>query len=92
MYNLLVELFKIDTNKNKVTVIKEPYKRDVVFETDKDDIERLIKKYNYFKTKEEDGVITFSQDLFDETNMSYSLKKKYNEEFGEYYRDDEPVI
>lgn len=85
MYNLLVELFKIDTNKNKVAVIKEPYERDVVFETDKDDIERLIKKYNYFKAKEENGVITFSQDLFDETNMSYSLKKKYNEEFGKYY-------
>lgn len=81
----IVELFKIDFNKNELTIIKEPYMKDVVLKMTDEELDKIEKKYDYFKVSNEDGVMVFGQDLFDETNMSYHIRKKYNEEFGKYY-------
>lgn len=82
---LLVELFKIDKLKKEMIIIKEPYMKNTVLEVSDKDIEDINRKYGYFKVKENNGIATFAQDLFDETNMSYHIRKKYSQEYAMYY-------
>lgn len=82
---LLVDLFKVDKIKKEMIIIKEPYMRDTIIKIDDKKIEELMKRYSYFKYKEDSKFATFGQDLFDETNMSYHIRKRYTEEYAMYY-------
>lgn len=87
MDKCLIELFKIDFNKNELIIIREPYMKDVVLNKTDEELEDIKNRYKYFKVSDKDGIMVFGQDFFDESNMSYHLRKKFSEEFRECYNE-----
>ena len=83
---LLIDLFKVDTQKKEMILIKEPYGRDTVLKLEDKEVDTILNRYSYFLYKQENGIATFGQDLSDETNMSYHTRKMFKKEYGKYYQ------
>lgn len=87
--NACLYIFKLhrdDKNKEyKMEIILEPIKENIIFDISEKDFNRLNKKFHYLKGSETDTLITFRENILDETKIQYDLKQEYKKEFGKYY-------
>ncbi len=82
---LVVDLFKIDKIKKEMIILKEPFKKNTVLKIDDEKMNDIMIRYKYFKYKEDDKEAVFAQDLADESNMSYHIRRKYSQEYACHY-------
>jgi hypothetical protein len=66
-------------------LFKEPFFRDTIIKLDDEKIEDIMRKYKYFKYKEDSNEAIFGQDMFDESNMSYYVRKAFKKEYASHY-------
>ena len=87
--NACLDIFKLhrdnENKEYKMEIILEPIHENVIFDILEEDFNRLYKRYNYLKGSETDTVITFRENILDETKIQYDLKQEYKKEFGKYY-------
>ena len=82
---MLIDMFKIDKIKKEMILFKEPFMRDTVIQLDDNKLEEIMCRYHYFKYKEDAEEAVFGQDMFDESNMSYHIRKRFKAEYACYY-------
>lgn len=89
MINCIFDLFKLHraNGEYKMEIIREPIMDNVFIDLSEDDFNRLYDKYHYMKGLEDDKVIVFQENLFDDTRIYNELKQEYRREFREYYMD-----
>ena len=82
---MLVDIFKIDKIKKQMVLFKEPFMRDTIIPLDDKELNLIMKKYEYFKYREDKQEAVFGQDMFDESIMSYHIRRRFKREYASYY-------
>lgn len=80
----IVELFKIDGEKQELTILKEPYKENVIVKMHQYELMEIMDKYNYFKIDVKDKVALYGMDLFNESMKTYQLRREFLKDFNKY--------